>query len=594
MSLIENLTEMFSDAFEACALDRDYGQVVVSQRPELGQFQCNGALPAAGRMKKKKKKKVNPRLIAQQVLDALSQPEIFADLSLAGPGFINMTLTDEYLASYIREIASDERLGVAPVANPQRIVLDFGGTNVAKPMHVGHLRASIIGDSLQRILRFAGHDVVSDIHLGDWGTQMGMLIIEVQRRLPDLLYFNGAYTGPYPEESPVTIDDLAEMYPVVSARCKEDEAERERARQATVELQQARPGYRALWQHFVDVSIEALKRDFDNLGVHFDLWYGESSVDPRISPMIERLKSGGYTEMSDGALVISVTQDSDTKEIPPLILVKSNGGVLYGTTDLATIDERVDELNAEQILYVVDARQSLHFLQVFRAAHKGGVAPTNVVLKHLGFGTMNGKDGRPFKTRAGGVMRLSDLMKMMTEAAMRRLNEAGVAQDVEATERAMIAKQVGLAALKYADLSNHRTSDYIFDLERFMAFEGRTGPYLLYSAVRIKSILRKALSRELSAAEILPPTHPAERDLMLKITLLPQVIERTIDTHAPNYLCEHAYNLGLAFNRFYNACHILSEENPAQQASWLALCELSLAQIELIAHLLGLEIPQRM
>lgn len=594
MSLIETLTDLFSDAFEACGLERSYGQVLISQRPDLGQFQCNGALPAAGRMKKKLKKKVNPRVVAQQVVDALAQPEIFADISLAGPGFINITLTSEYLAAYIRELAKDERLGIEKVSEPKRVVLDFGGTNVAKPMHVGHLRSSIIGDSLQRLLRFAGHDVVSDIHLGDWGTQMGMLIIEVERTYPELIYFDGDYEGSYPDESPVTIDELAAMYPVVSARCKADESERERARQATVLLQQGRPGYRALWQHFVAVSIVALKADFMKLGVTFDLWYGESDVHERIEPMLTSLKENGHTRLSDGALVIDVRQASDNKEMPPLILVKSDGGMLYGTTDMATLDFRIQELKAQMILYVVDARQALHFQQVFRAAYKGGVVPKEVVMKHLGFGTMNGKDGRPFKTRAGGVMRLSDLIKMVTEAALARLDEVGAAKEADSEERAIIAKQIGLAALKYADLSNHRASDYIFDLERFTAFEGRTGPYLLYSAVRIKSILRKAEQQGLHAGEIIASTHEAEQDLMIRIASLPEVMARTLDGYAPNFLCEYAYNLALAFNRFYNACHILSEENAAQQASWLALCEICLKEFELITHLLGLEVPERM
>lgn len=594
MSLIEILTELFSDAFEACGLERSYGQVVISQRPDLGQFQCNGALPAAGRMKKKLKKKVNPRMIAQQVVDALAQPEIFKNISLAGPGFINITLTGEYLTTYIRELAKDERFGIKKVAEPKRVVVDFGGTNVAKPMHVGHLRSSIIGDSLQRLFRFMGHDVVSDIHLGDWGTQMGMLIIEVERNDPDLIYFDGEYEDPYPDESPVTIDELAAMYPVVSARCKEDESERERARQATVQLQQGRPGYRALWRHFVDVSIVALKADFMKLGVIFDLWYGESDVHERIDPMLTSLKENGHAQLSQGALVIHVSEASDNKEMPPLILVKSDGGVLYGTTDMATLDFRIQELKAETILYVVDARQALHFQQVFRAAYKSGVVSQDVVMKHLGFGTMNGKDGRPFKTRAGGVMRLSDLIKMVTESALARFEEVGAAKEATDEERAVIAKQIGLAALKYADLSNHRASDYIFDLERFTAFEGRTGPYLLYSAVRIKSILRKAEQQGLQAGELIPSIHEAEQDLMIRIASLPEVMERTIEGHAPNFLCEYAYTLALAFNRFYNACHILSEENQAQQASWLALCELCLKEFELITHLLGLELPERM
>lgn len=594
MTLMQELTTIFSDAFEACGLERTYGQVVVSQRPDLGQFQCNGALPAAGRMKKKLKKKVNPRVIAQQVLDAIAKPERFAQLSLAGPGFINITLADDFLLSYMQRLVGDERCGLPQESEPKKVIVDYGGPNVAKPMHVGHLRAGIIGESIKRLIAFMGHDVLGDIHLGDWGTQMGMLIVEIKRRQPDLPYFDADYTGTYPEESPVTIDDLAEIYPVVSKRAKEEPATMEAARQATVELQQGRPGYRALWQHFVDVSHAALKKDYDNLGVHFELWYGESDVDDRMAPMLKRLQEEGYTEKSEGALIMNVTEESDTKELPPLILVKSDGGVLYGTTDLATIDQRVAELQAQEILYVVDARQSMHFQQVFRAAKKSGIAGQDVILEHLGFGTVNGKDGKPFKTRAGGVMRLSDLISMVTEAASKRLDEAGAAQNASPEERAVIAKQVGLAALKYADLSNNRTSDYIFDLERFTAFEGRTGPYLLYSAVRIKSILRKASDEGLAAGTILAATHRYERELMIQLTHLPEVIERTCQNYTPNNLCEYAYHLALAFNRFYNACHIMSEENSAQQASWLALCDLTLTQFELISHLLGLEIPVQM
>lgn len=589
MSLLEELTAIFADAFEQAGLERSYGEVVVSQRPDLGQFQCNGALPAAGRAKQK------PREVAQRVVDALAQPERFREVSLAGPGFINISLADDYLTEYIRRVAADsERLGVAPVREPQQTIVDYGGPNVAKEMHVGHLRASIIGESIKRLLRFMGHPVLGDIHLGDWGTQMGQVIMEIQRQQPDLPYFDEAHSGPYPETSPITMEELAELYPVASARYKEDEEFKAAARLATVHLQEGKPGYRALWQHLVTISKEALERDFAALGVHFELWHGESTVHHRIAPLLARLQAEGFIEESNGALVVPVAQEGDSKEVPPLILVKSDGAVLYGTTDLATIEERVQEFNAKQILYVVDARQGLHFEQVFRAAHKTGVAGEEVRIEHLGFGTMNGSDGKPFKTRAGGIMKLRDLITMVTDAALRRLDEVGAAQDVDATERAEIARQVGIAALKYADLSNHRTSDYIFDLERFTEFEGRTGPYLLYSAVRIKSILRKADERGFVAGALLPPAHPEERDLVVRLTHLPDVLARTCDAGAPSFLCDYAYQLALAFNRFYNACHILSEPNAAQQGSWLALCHLCLRYFALIAELLGLEIPERM
>lgn len=588
MTLLQTLSRIFADAFDAIGLSREYGEVVVSQRPDLGQFQCNGALPAAGRARRK------PRDVAQSVIDAVGPTEIFADLSIAGPGFINITLTDDYLADYVRDLVHDDRQGCPEVAKPQKIVLDYGGANVAKEMHVGHLRSSIIGDSLRRLLLFVGHHVLGDVHLGDWGTQMGQVIVELARRQPDLPYFDPDHQGPFPDASPVTMEELAEIYPAASARCKTDEAAMEAARQATVELQQGRPGYRALWQHFVDVSVEALKRDFEALNVYFDLWYGEAHVHDRIPAMLDRMRATGCTDVSEGALIVHVEREEDRKDYPPLILVKSDGGVLYGTTDLATIEERVQDMRAERILYVVDARQSLHFEQVFRAARKCGIADEDVVLEHLPFGTMNGPDGRPFKTRAGGVMKLRDLIEMVTEAALQRLQEADIAQDVEAAERERIAQQVGVAALKFADLSNHRTSDYVFDLDRFTSFEGRTGPYLLYSAVRIKSILRKADERGLAAGALLPPAHEAERDLMLHLTHFPEVVARTVETYAPSFLCDYAYNLALAFNRFYNACHILSEEDASQQASWLALCELCLAMFVRITDLLGMELPDRM
>jgi arginyl-tRNA synthetase len=585
-SLLTKLASIFGDAFAANGLDRQFGEVTVSQRPDLGQFQCNGALPAAKQMKG------NPRALAQSVLDALAEREIFSDLSLAGPGFINISLTNEYLSQWIGAVAGDDRLGCPLVAEQRSVVIDFGGPNVAKAMHVGHLRSTIIGDSLQRIFRFMGDRVTSDVHLGDWGTQMGMLITELERRRPDLPYFDADFTGPYPEQSPITIEDLEAMYPVASALAKSDATAMEQARTATVELQRGRPGYFALWQHFVRISAEALKRDFGSLGITFDLWMGESSVQPLIPEMLERLKSEGFMQESQGAWVIPIPPLENGREIPPLIMVKSDGGVMYGTTDIATIQQRVQDLGADLILYVVDARQRDHFEQVFRAARIAGIAG-KAELEHVPFGTMNGPDGKPFKTREGGVTKLSDLLEMSRNEAMKRMAEAGIAEGYSDEERQVIAQMVGIAAVKYADLMNHRTSDYIFDFEKFTRFEGRTGAYLLYAAVRSKSILRKAAERGLEPGGIIQPGD-RERELFLTLAQLPDAIEMVYRTRSPNYLCEYIYTLAQAFSRFYAQCHIVTETDPALRGSWLALTQLCLRQFELALGLLGISVPDRM
>lgn len=587
-SLTERLTEITSDAFAECGYDRRYGEVHVSDRPDLGQFQCNGALAAA------KAHKANPREIAQQVADLLTANDALGAVSIAGPGFINLTLAGTFLTNWVQAATTDDRLGVDKISAPQKVVIDYGGPNVAKPMHVGHLRAAIIGESVKRIARFLGHDVVGDVHLGDWGLQMGMLISEMARRQPDLPYFNPEFTGPYPEESPVTIGDLEEMYPTASAKAQEDPSVMDAARAATFALQQGRPGYRALWRHFHDVSIAEMKADYATLNVEFDLWLGESDTQDRIARLIDRLRHGGFAYKSEGALVMDVAEPGDKKEIPPLMLLKSDGAVLYGTTDLATIDQRVRDLNAELVVYVVDSRQGDHFQQVFRAAHRSGIAPESVRLEHAGFGTMNGTDGRPFRTRAGDVMKLKDLMQLVTDKATERMTEAEVAKDYDADERAAIARMVGMATLKYADLMNHRTRDYVFDLDRFSSFEGRTGPYLLYTAIRTKSILRKAAARGLGSGGLLPPASDMERNVMLKIVELSDVLCRAWDGRAPNHLCEFGYNLATTFNRFYHEHHILSERDAARQASWLALSACCVRVLELTLDLLGIEVPERM
>jgi len=588
MSLVSDLSELFGDAFAAAGVDRSAGLVVLSQRPELAQYQCNGALAAAKRAGR------NPRELAQEVVDGLADRSPFESLEIAGPGFINIVVTDDYLARYAQVMEDDERCGIPSPEPPHKVMVDYGGPNMSKSMHVGHLRASIIGESLKRLFRVAGHDVTGDIHMGDWGMPIGQLIIELERRQPDLPYFDASYAGPYPDESPVTLDDLSEMYPVVVQRCKDDPDEAERARQATFDLQNGRDGYLALWRHYHDVSVAEQKRDFEALGVEFDLWRGESTVHDRLAPLVDRLTGAAdLAYESDGALVVQVEQPDDKKEMPPLLLTRSDGSYLYSTTDLATLDQRAEE-GYSLLLYVVDARQGLHFEQVFRVARMSGIAPNEIGLEHIAFGTVNGADGKPFKTREGGILRLADLMGIVTDAARRRLDEAAIAQDYPPEERDRIARQVGLGALKFGDLSNHRTSNYIFDLDRFTSFEGKTGPYLQYGAVRIKSILRRAAEAGLKPGPIIAPTKDQERGLILSLLRLPEVIERAVDVRAPNVITEYAYELATDFNRFYEACHILRESDAVRQASWLSLVDLTLRTLALLLDTLGIEIPDRM
>lgn len=584
---------MVADAFTAAGYDRKYGEISVSTRKDLADYQGNGALAAAKPYKK------NPREIAAAVVDQLSARvgDVFAEVSLAGPGFINLRLDDTFLAGFVQQMADDPngRLGVDKSVDPQKIIVDYGGPNVAKPLHVGHIRAAIIGESIKRLARFIGHSVIGDIHLGDWGLQIGQVIIEVREREPDLIYFDRDFEGPYPDEPPFTIADLDEIYPVASAKAKSDPEWMAAAQEATAELQSGRPGYVALWRHIVEVSKADLKKNYDNLNVEFDLWLGESDVQDLIPPMVTQLTEKGHAVKSDGALVVPISSEEEKKELAPLMLVKSNESVGYGTTDLATILQRVERYDPDAILYVVDGRQQYHFKQVFKAAYKTDIADEDkVALEHNYFGTINGTDGKPFKTRAGGVMRLEDLVDMIIAKAYEKMDEIGAAADYPAEERAEIARQVGIAALKFADLVNHRTGDYVFDLDRFSSFEGRTGPYLLYAAVRTGSILRKAAEQGLAASQILPAASEEERNLHLKLIELPEVIQYAFETRAPNHLCEYAYQLATAFNRFYREHHILSESDGARQGSWLAVSKTTADVLTLVLDLLGISVPERM
>ncbi len=592
MSLQQQLTEIVGDAFEAEGVDRSFGEVVVSQRPELADYQCNGALAAAKSVGR------NPREIAEGVAGRIAVPEVIESIEIAGPGFLNIAVVDSQLARSVAAMEQSDRLDVDEIDDSRTVVVDYGGPNMSKALHVGHLRAAVIGESLKRTFRFLGYHTIGDIHIGDWGMPVGQLIIELQDRQPDLPYFDPEYDtetdGPYPAESPVTLDDLSEMYPVITKRCGEEPETAERARQATFDLQNGRTGYLAVWKHFHDVSVSEQRKDFGALGVEFDVWYGESTVHHRLEPMVRDLLAAGVARESEGAVIIDVAQPEDKKEMPPLLLTRSDGSYLYSTTDLATIDMRVSEMNMDAGLYVVDVRQSLHFEQVFRAARRAGYAQEATILEHIGFGTVNDEHGKPFKTREGGVLQLGDLISLVTEGARARLDEAHIAEDYPDDERDDIARKVGLAALKFGDLSNHRTSNYVFDLERFSAFEGKTGPYLQYSAVRIKSILRKAQDAGLAPGAIIAPTVEQERTLMLRLVRLQEVIYRSANLRAPNVIAEYTYEVATDFSRFYEHCHILREEDPNRQASWLALVDTTLRVLAALLDLLGIEIPERM
>ena len=585
--LTDYMAEELSAAFEKAGYDPSYGKVGVSNRPDLCEYQCNGAMAGAKAYKKA------PFMIADEVVANLADSRVFSMKEMVKPGFINLKVSEEFLADYLREMEKDEKLGADTAKEPKTIVIDYGGPNVAKPLHVGHLRSAIIGESIKRIGRYVGHKVIGDVHLGDWGLQMGLIITELKHRQPDLVYFDDSFTGEYPKEAPFTISELEEIYPCASGKSKEDEAYRAEALEATHLLQQGKPGYMALWNHIMSVSVTDLKRNYANLNVSFDLWKKESDAQPYIPDMVEKMKEQGFAYENQGALVVDVKEDSDTKEIPPCMLLKSDGASLYTTTDLATIVERMKLFHPDEILYVVDKRQELHFIQVFRCARKTGLVEEDTKLSFLGFGTMNGKDGKPFKTREGGVMRLENLIADIDEEMFHKIVENRSVRDKDARDTAKI---VGLAAIKYGDLSNQATKDYIFDVDRFTSFEGNTGPYILYTIVRIKSILSRYVQEggKLDAGEILPASNGSEKNLMLQLTGFGSMIESAFEEKAPHKICAYIYEVSNAFNSFYHETKILSEENQAQKESYIRVLQLTRKVLETSIDLLGFEAPDKM
>ena len=579
--ILDIITQKMRQAFADAGYDPDFGRVSVSNRPDLCEYQCNGALAAA------KTYKCAPIQIAQAVVQKLDA----ADYSLVEavmPGFINLKLSDRFLTDYLETMRTAPDFGVAKIGDGKTIVVDYGGANVAKPLHIGHLRPAIIGESLKRLYQYLGYNAIGDVHLGDWGLQMGLIIAELSQRQPDLPYFDPDFQGQYPTEAPFTVSDLEEIYPTASSK-KSDPEFSHKAHQATLELQQGRRGYRALWQHIMNVSVADLKKNYDNLDVHFEKWLGESDADPYIPAMVEDLKNRGIAVLSEGAWVIPVAMEGDKKEMPPCILVKSDGSSIYATTDLATLVQRMQDWHPDKVLYVTDKRQNLHFEQVFRAARKAGIVPESTQLEHVGFGTMNGSDGKPFKTRDGGVLRLETLISDMTDFVRAKVVENKI---VEESEVEATTAKIAMAALKYGDLSNQPTKDYNFDMERFAAFEGNTGPYILYTIVRVKSILAKYGPWE--HLSIQAPVNAAAKDLMLAITKLGPALESALAASAPNLVCAYIYELAGCINKFYHETPVLKEENEAVKAGNIALLGLAKNILETCIHILGFSAPNKM
>ncbi len=583
--IIDEIKEVVTAAFENAGYDKKYGMVTVSNRPDLCQYQCNGALAAAKEYKKA------PIMIAGDVIAKLVENNMFSKAEAVMPGFININLSDSFIANYIKNMGQDEKLGCDSVKNPEKIVIDYGGPNVAKPLHVGHLRSAVIGESVKRINKFMGHDVTGDVHLGDWGLQMGLIITELKKRKPDLIYFDETYTGEYPSEPPFTISELEEIYPAANAYSKEHPEFKEEAKNATFLMQNGNRGYIALWKHILNVSVADLKRNYEKLNVSFEMWGKESDAQQYIPDMVKYMKDEGYAHISEGALVVDVKEDTDTKEVPPCMILKSDGATLYNTTDLATIVQRQKMFNPDKIIYVADKRQSLYFEQVFRCAKKTKIIGDKTKLIFLGFGTMNGKDGKPFKTRDGGVMRLEHLIKEINDAVYEKVKSNRDIDDKSAHE---IADKVSISALKYGDLSNQSSKDYIFDIDRFISFEGNTGPYILYTIVRIKSILAKLNVTDKQDGNILPAHSESERNLMLALTKFNEVIYSACDESAPHKICQFIYELSDAFNKFYHENRIISQEDEDVKNSWTNLLIVTKDVLEKSIDLLGFEAPDRM
>ena len=585
--ILDLISEEVMQAFEAAGYEKELGKVSISNRPDLCEYQCNGAMAGAKKFKKA------PIMIANDVAAKLADSQVFEKVDAVAPGFLNFTLSREFIGNYVKEMRTFDKFGLEEAQTPLEMVIDYGGPNVAKPLHVGHLRSGVIGESIKRIVRYMGHHIIGDIHLGDWGQPMGLIMNELHIRKPDLVYFDESYTGEYPTEPPFTIAELEEIYPFASKRSKEDPQYKEDSMACTYKLQSGVRGYRALWDHIINVSVTDLKRNYEKLNVEFDLWNGESTVHDLIPGMVDYMKKEGYAYVSDGALVVDVKEETDTKEVPPCMILKSDGASLYNTTDLATIMMRMEQNHPDELIYLTDKRQELYFEQVFRCARKTKLVKPETKLVHIGFGTMNGKDGKPFKTRDGGVMRLETLIQEINDEMLRKITDNREVEEAEAKETARI---VALAALKYGDLSNQASKDYIFDMDRFTSFEGDTGPYILYTIVRIKSILAKykETGAVIDENAFQTPVNDSEKALMMEIAKYNASIENAYEELAPHKICAYIYDLANAFNRFYHETKILTEEDEVKKAGYISLLVLTRDILETCIDLLGFSAPERM
>ncbi len=594
-TLTRELSLFVRQAFADAGYGDNYGTVKVSDRPDLADYQCNDAMVVA------KAQRCNPFDIAEAVCARLQDCPAFRSVSVARPGFINIKLDDQYLANRMNQMRQDDRLGFVSCDDPCTIVIDYGGPNVAKPLHVGHLRSAIIGETMKRLARYLGNNVIGDVHLGDWGLQMGLVITEIKHRWPDLVYFRPDFQEGMDQSLSISAEDLYNIYPTASQKAKNDAEYMAEAQEATLMLQNRHPGYYALWRNFMQISVQDLKASYKELSVDFDVWYGESDADQYVNDMVDGFIAGGYAHESEGALVVDVAMESDSAPMPPCLIRKSNGAMLYATTDLATIVQRVKDYNPDKIWYLTDARQTLHFDQVFRCAKKTGIVPDTLKFEYLPFGTMNGKDGKPFKTRDGGVMRLSDLIQMMHDAFADKCRNSANADDEQSealgginAEADEAARLVGNAALKFGDMVNHRTKNYVFDLDKFMSFNGKTGPYLLYTVVRIQSVLRKANERGLVSGPILQAASETERSLMMELNKCSSTLLTAYDEKAPNYICESLFNTASIFNKFYYENRILDEADEARRGSWLTMLSLIRDVMKQQLWILGIDVPEKM
>ncbi len=586
MNLSRELSNTLQNAFEKAGYDPSYGKVTVSNRPDLCEYQCNGAMAAAKAYHKA------PIEIAKAVVTQLEESSVFSQAEAVMPGFINLSLSSDFLKSFLEHMKNTDKFG-AEIPEKKTILIDYGGPNVAKPLHIGHLRTAIIGESIKRMLRYQGHEVIGDIHMGDYGLQFGLIIEELKQRKPDLPYFDPEFTGEYPEEAPFTLSELEEIYPAASARSKVDEAFMAAAHENTYKLQHDDPAFYAIWKHIVRISVEDLKKNYANLNVYFDLWKGESDAAPFVPELIETLKEQNLSYVSNGAVVVDVQEETDKHEIPPCLIVKSDGAVLYQTTDLATIIDRMKSYAPDEMIYITDKRQALHFEQVFRVARKAHLVKDDTKLVHIGYGTMNGKDGKPFKTRSGGVMRLEYLIEEVNDAVREKMKDRYEEDEVDENT----VRQVGLSAIKYGDLSNQAAKDYNFDIERFASFEGNTGPYILYTIVRIKSILRKAEitdTKDLSLSGLSADDDKALKALMKAICGFSDMLSDACQELAPHKICGYIYELCDAFNSFYHGTQILKEEDPEKKAAYIALLDLTKSILEDCIEMLAFEAPEKM